>query len=181
MQRYRVGGEAQIVVTPEIRVHLPHSSLAAALLLAELLQHSGKADDAAKLLETLGSLAPYPSVALSLADLYTDLGRWDDVVRVTDGSTTNSDDLTCQMLRYRAHALRSKGLDDGAMAMLKEALRSKRRDPVLLRQARYERGLTYEAMGKAAYSRRDFEQVYAEDPSFADVASRVEASRRTAR
>jgi hypothetical protein len=43
MRRYRVGGEAQIMVTPEIRVHLPHSSLAAALLLAELLQHSSKA------------------------------------------------------------------------------------------------------------------------------------------
>jgi lipoprotein NlpI len=103
------------------------------------------------------------------------------VVRVTDGSTTNADDLTCQMLTYRARALRAKGLNDGAMAMLKEALKSKRRDPVLLRRARYERGLTYEAMGKATYSRRDFEQVYAEDPSFADVAGRVDASRRPAR
>ena len=57
--------------------------------------------------------------------------------------------------------------------MLKEALRFRKRNPVLLRTARYLRGLSYELQGKQARARKEFERVYAEDASFLDVAQRL--------
>ena len=57
--------------------------------------------------------------------------------------------------------------------MLKEALRFRKRNPVLLRTARYLRGLGYELQGKQARARKEFERVYAEDASFLDVAQRL--------
>lgn len=85
----------------------------------------------------------------------------------------NTDDLSAEVLRYKARAMRETGMLDGALEVLKEALRSKKRHPEIRKAARYERALTYEAMGKKPEASRDLERLYAEDPSFADVAQRV--------
>lgn len=175
MRDYSVAGETVVRITPELTATLPHSNLAAALLLAELLQHTGRTQEAAELLESLGSTAPDAAFALSLADLYVDLERWEDVVRVTDGFTANTDDLTCLLLAYRARALRRQDMGEGALALLREALKPRKRDRQVLLVARYERALTYEDLGRGGRARKDLERIYAEDSAFADVADRLAA------
>lgn len=50
MRKCGIGGETNVRVTPEITVVLTHCNLAAALLLAKLLQHTGRTTEAAELL-----------------------------------------------------------------------------------------------------------------------------------
>ncbi len=173
MRRYGIGGVALIAVTPNVVAQVPHGNLAAALLLAELYQQAGRMDDASELLETLGAVAPHPLFALSLADLYNELGQRDPILRVSDDFVSNTDDATAQLLVYRARAFREKRMYVTALETLKEALKSKKRNADILKQARYERGLVYEAMGSEAKARAEFEKLYAADPHYADVAQRV--------
>ena len=44
---------------------------------------------------------------------------------------------------------------------------------MLIRTARYFRGLSFEGQGKHAQARKEFERVHAEDASFLDVAERL--------
>jgi lipopolysaccharide biosynthesis regulator YciM len=173
MRKYGIGGHVQVTITPSVLAELPNSSLTAALLLAELYQDRGDLQRAVELLESLGSVAPDAVFALSLGDLYFQLGKADDVLRVSEQFTQNLDDATCQLLVFKAGALQHKGLNDGALQVLKEALKSKRRDPGILNEARYLRGQVYEATGKAGRARQEWERIYAVDPSFADVAFRL--------
>ena len=173
MRKSGIGGLAVITVTPNVVAQVPHGNLAAALLLAELYQNAGRADDACELLETLGAVASHPLFALSLADLYNELGRRDAILRVSDDFVTNTDDATAQLLVYRARAFREKGMYVTALETLREALKSKKRNPEILKHARYERAVVYEAMGSNSKARAEFEKLYAADPHYGDVASRV--------
>jgi tetratricopeptide (TPR) repeat protein len=173
MTKYRVGGVIQVQVTPFLLAELPMSHVGAALLLAEVYQHTDQANRAIELLESLGSVAALPVFALSLAELYDAREQFDDVLRVTEESTENQDDATAQTLVFRANALAEKGLSDAALATLKEALRFRSRSPLVLRLARYVRASVYERMGRKAQARKDLERIYAEDPSFGDVGKRL--------
>ena len=176
MVKYGVTGMTQIQVTPNVVAELPISPVGGALMLAELYQVTDRPKDAIELLESLGSVAPDSIFALSLAELYTGESAWDDVVRVSEGFT-NTDDATCELLAMRANALYEVGLMEAAIAAAKEALRSKKRAPELLRAARYGRALAYEANGKKAMARKDLERIYAEDSRFIDVAERLGLAR----
>jgi tetratricopeptide (TPR) repeat protein len=173
MTKYRVGGHAEVGITANVTAQVPNSNLTAALMLAELYQHKGDAETAIDVLESLGSVAPDPIFALSLAELYAEKRDWDEVIRVAEGWTANSDDATCQLLVFKARALHEKGLNDAALEVLKEALKSKKRGPHILAEGHYLRGLAYEATGKAARARQEWGKVYAQDPSFADVTGRL--------
>lgn len=174
MTKYGVGGEMQINVTPAVSAMVPMSNLAVALILAELYQHTDQRQRAVELLETLGAQAPQePVFALSLADLYFEGEEWEDLVRVTEGVQTNEDDVTLNIIALRALALNELGMAEGALALTKEALRTKKRNPLLLRFARYLRGRAYETMGKAAMARKEYEKVYAEDSTYQDVSERL--------
>jgi tetratricopeptide (TPR) repeat protein len=172
MQKYRVGGEMRLSITPSVVAQLPLSHVGAGLLLAELYQQTGKSDRAIELLESLGSIAADPIFALSLAEVYAERSAWTDVIRVSKGFA-NSDDATCQLMALRANALYQLGLADAAVSASKEALRSKKRLPELLHHARYVRALAYEATGKKALARKDLERIYAEDSGFLDVEQRL--------
>jgi hypothetical protein len=63
------------------------------LTLAELHQQAGELGAAVAVVE---QLTPSTVVAVSLAELYSDQGRWDDVVRLTDSSTS----LAVQVRRH---------------------------------------------------------------------------------
>jgi tetratricopeptide (TPR) repeat protein len=174
MTKYNVGGSIQVNVTPVVMVTVPFSNLAVGLILAEAYQLTQQRQKAIDLLETLGSQAPAePVFALSLADLYSEGQEWDQVVRVTEGVETNEDDVTLNALLFRADALFELGMTEGTLALTKECLRSKKRNPELLRTARYLRGLTYEKAGKPAMAKKEFEKVYAEDATFGDIAVRL--------
>jgi tetratricopeptide (TPR) repeat protein len=176
MQKYRIGGVIQVNVTPLVSATLPIVGGAVALLLAEVYQHTGNAERAIRLLESLGSISPDPVFALSLADLYTQTSAWQDVVRVSDG-LGNVDDLTCNVLCFRSRAFRELGINDGALESARQALTSRSRNPELLRLARYERALAYQAAGRKAMARKDLERILAQDSTFLDVADRLRALR----
>jgi tetratricopeptide (TPR) repeat protein len=174
MTKYGIGGAMQVNVTAAVSVVLPMSNLATALILAECYQQTNQRQRAIELLESLGAEAPGEQVfALSLADLYFETDQWDDIVRVTEGVTSNEDDSSLNILAFRAYALNEKGMTEAALAVTKECLRSKKRRPSLLHFARYIRGRAYENVGKASMARKEFEKVYAEDTTFADIAQRL--------
>lgn len=172
MLKYGVTGEMAIQVTLSVEARLPISPVGTALMLAELYQRIGSTQQAIELLESLGSLAPDPVFALSLAELYSEQSNWKEVVRVSEGFT-NKDDATCELIAMRANALYELGLMEAAVAAAKEALRSSKRASHLLSAARYVRALAYEASGKKGMAKKDFERIYAEDSQFMDVAQRL--------
>jgi tetratricopeptide (TPR) repeat protein len=173
MSKYGVRGDLKIQITPMIEATMPMSSLSAAVMLAELYQHTDQPQRAIELLESLGSVTGHPVFALSLAELYAKVERPDDVLRVSEGFTSNENDLTAQLLVFRAGALSDEGLNDAALTSLKEAMRFRSRDAVILRQARYLRATIFEKAGRKAQSKKDLERIYAEDPHFLDVAERL--------
>jgi tetratricopeptide (TPR) repeat protein len=151
------------------------SNLAVALILAEVYQRTGHRVKAIDLLESLGAQAlPDEHIfALSLADLYSEGEQWEDVLRVSEGVQTNQDDITLNVLSLRAQAMNELGMTEAALALTKGALRTRKRNPDLLRFAHYIRGRTYEKAGKASMARKEYERVFAEDANFADVAERL--------
>ena len=74
---------------------------------------------------------------------------------------------------YRAAALHDRGLDEAALETLREALKSKKRDPEVIKLGRYLRASIYEEMGKKSRARQELERIYAMDPSYLDVGERL--------
>lgn len=173
MAKYHIGGYSEVSITPGVIAELPNSNLTAALVLAELYQERGEPQKAIDLLESLGSISPGPIFALSLAELYSGQDEPDEVLRVAEGFTRNADDATCRLLVFKAIAFHRKGQNDAAVEVLREALRFKKRNQDILREARYARALVYAATGKNARAKQEWERIYAEDPSFRDVSERL--------
>jgi predicted Zn-dependent protease len=168
MDKYVPGGGLSISVTDHVAVDVPFGSLAAALTLAEVYQRSGRLDEAIGLLQQLVDAEPHPFLVLSLCDLYAQAEAWDELVDVAAG-TTNEDDISLQVRLLQARAFVQQGMREAALTAYKDALRSSKRDPDLLRAARYERARLYIEDGKKAQARKELEKVYADDPGFRDV------------
>ena len=108
MTKYGVAGAMEVGVTAVVPVTLPMSNLAVALILAEAYQRTGERTKAIELLESLGATAPgEPVFALALSDLYAEGNEWDDVA---EGVSKNEDDVTLNVLAYRAAALSELGI-----------------------------------------------------------------------
>lgn len=168
MDKYVSGGGIGVPVTSSVSVDVPFGSLAAALTLAEVYQRQDRRDEAIGLLQQLIEVNPDPSLKLSLCDLYAEAEAWDEIVELAAG-TTNEDDASCQVRIYQARAFEAQGMNDAALEAYKDALRSKKREPELLREARYSKGKLLIAAGKKAMGRKELEKVYADDPNFRDV------------
>ena len=156
-------------ITPAVSATVPVDPSAHALLLSEQLQALGDIDAA---IEALDIAAPSSARTLALAELYAKGERWADVVSVTD-ELRNTDDISCESLVLRARALCALGSEGSALAALKEALRSTKRNVQVVLAARYERGLVYEACGEDDRARKEFESVHALDADYRDVAARI--------
>ena len=175
MTKYAPGGHVAVPVTESVAVEVPFGTLAAALILAEVYQGQGRVDEAIGVLQQLVEEAgSHPFLVLSLCDLYAEAEAWDEIVDVAAG-VTNEDDVSLQVRLIQARAFREQGMNEAALEAYKDALRSKKRDAELLKEARYERGQLYIAMGKKAQGRKDLEKVYAEDARFRDVAELLTA------
>lgn len=175
MEKYQIHELLKIPfsVTPFVTVEAPVDSVTACLLLAEIQQQEGRNEAAIGYLENLVGLVPNSApLALSLAELYWQSEMWDELATLPV-ELKNTDDLSADVLRYKAAGLRQKGLNDAALEVLKETLKSRKRHPEILKAARYERALVYQALNKKAQSRKDFEKIFAEDPTYRDVASRI--------
>ncbi len=162
LHKYAPASHCTIDLAPGISVTLPLSRTSLGLVLAELRQEDGDLAEAAAVVETL---EPSAVAAVSLAELYGLLERWQGVVDLTD-NITERDDLSIFLLIQRGAALRELHHYDAAREALKAAL-ARRSEPVELRHhALLERGLTYAAEGKRAVAKKDFEKILAEDGKF---------------
>jgi tetratricopeptide (TPR) repeat protein len=175
MAKYVPGGGASIPVTENVAVAVPFGSLAAALILAEVYQRNGRTEEAIGLMQQLVEVADDPFLVLSLCDLYAEVEAWDELVDMAAG-TANEDDVSLQVRLYQARAFEAQGMRDAALEAYKDALKSKKRDEDLLKEARYARGRLYIEMGKKAQARKELERLYAEDPKFRDVADLIAAT-----
>ena len=170
--KYLSGGGIAVSVTERVKVAVEWSSLAAALTLVECYQAQGRTQEAIGILQQLAEAEPSPVLILSLCDLYAEAEAWDEIVEAAAG-VANEDDVTLGIRLLQARAFQEQGLDEAALSAYKDALRSKKRDPDLLKEARYERGKLLLDRGKRAQAMKDLQTVYADDPSYRDVAALV--------
>jgi tetratricopeptide (TPR) repeat protein len=162
-----------LTVVAGVTTTLPLDRDCVGLVLAELEQHRG---DLARATSVIEQLQPTTVTALSLAELYALQQQWDDVIDVTN-AVTNADDATSMLCTFRGVALRERRLFDAARLAFKEALKSKRRNPVVRHHALLERARCYEAEGKRAMARKDLERIMAEDASYPGLQRALDALR----
>jgi tetratricopeptide (TPR) repeat protein len=163
--------EIQIHVATGVTVNLPVNRDAVGLALAEAYQHTGAVE---KAIDVVEQLHPTTHAAVSLADLYTEAKRYNDVVELTDGST-NQDDASMLLVIFRGVALREQGLYEAAQVAFKEALRYRSRPAELRHLALLERSHNFAAQGKKAQARKDLEHIIAEDSAYPGVREQLAA------
>lgn len=174
MEKYLDGGGTVLAITEHVAVQVPFGSACAALVLAEVYQRNGRLEEAIGVVQQLVDVHPHPYLVLSLCDLLAAAGAYDELVLVAAG-VSNQDDVSCQIRILQADALAKQGMRDAALEAYKDALRSKKREPGLLKDARYARALLHLDSGKKALARKELEKLYAEDPRYRDVADRIRA------
>jgi tetratricopeptide (TPR) repeat protein len=162
----------ELQVTTLVSAFVPWSSLLGALALAEAYQSVGRIDEAIGLLQKLATAQPDPKLTLSLCELLAAQGAWREVNEVA-APVANSDDVSLQTKLFQAQALEAQRLEEAAISVYTECLRSKKRGDPLLRAARYGRGRLLLSLGRRKLAARDLGLVYAEDPTYGDVASLV--------
>lgn len=165
VRKYIGASEFTINVAEGVAATLPISRDAVGLALAELEQVSGNIDAAIAVVEQLD---PSSVAAVSLSELYIQVGRYVDVIDVTNG-ITNDDDPTALLNAYRGIAFREQGHHTAAREAFKEALKSKSRDAGIRHFAMVERAKTYLAEGKRAMARKDLERVLMENANYRGV------------
>lgn len=170
-QKYVPNAALSVEVADGVGGQLPLDRDAIGLTLAELHQEAGDLDAAVAVVE---QLTPSTIAAVSLAELYSALGRWDDVVELTEG-LTSEDEPSTFLLTQRGAALRELGLYDAAREALKESLRVRSRPPELRHAALVERASTYLAQGKPRMARKDVEKVYGENSKYPGLRDLLES------
>jgi len=109
-------------------------------------------------------VAPFPLIIL--CELYQRLGDWDEIIHLVGHfNITNVDDATLVLRSYQAMAMANSHLEEAALEVLKDCLRSKKRNPGLLQTALYTRAQIYKNAGKRALAKRDLSRIYAQNPN----------------
>jgi tetratricopeptide (TPR) repeat protein len=177
--RYGISALLSLPITDELAAHVRPNLRGVLLGLVEVYQRQERWEEAIACLERLRRLEPGDVVVkLSLAELLLtarpgDKNTYRRVVRLAEG-VENETPVHTALLLYKARALHGLGLLDAARETLTNALRRKKgRSAELLRALRYERALVYTALGQRRRARSEIEKLYAEDPDYADVATRL--------
>lgn len=176
MLKYLSGASMFITlyVTPRVEAQIPFDNLGAALILAELYQEVGRRDEAIGILQQLAEQAPDDSVLkLSLCDLLYEEGSDDEVIELAAGVENDSEPaLAC--LHLKGKALARRGLHSAAIDTFSVGLRkTSGRNPDLLKEIRYDRATLYDEINQPKSARKDWERLYADDPSYRDVRGRL--------
>ncbi|HZQ64549.1 MAG TPA: DUF4236 domain-containing protein [Gaiellaceae bacterium] len=159
----------ELSIAEGVTAELPIDRDAIGLALAELKQDDGDVDGAIDVVE---QLEPTTYSAVSLGELYALAGRWDDVIKLTEG-VTNEDDAAALLLVFRGRAFREQGFHDAAHEALKEALRSRSRAAAIRHVALAERAQNYLAQNKKGMARKDLERILAEDSDYEGVRAQL--------
>lgn len=158
-----------VPVADGVFAELPISRDAVGLLLVELLQDAGRRDEAIAVAEALD---PSAVAAVSLAELYVEQQRYDDVIELTNG-IENTDDATALLATFRGVALNGLGHHTAAREALKSALRSTKRKPEILHLALLERARAYVGEGKNAMAKKDLERILAANSDFPGIREAI--------
>jgi tetratricopeptide (TPR) repeat protein len=172
--------DVTLPVTAEVNAQLQPNVYSTRLALIEIYQLQGRSDQAMAAIDDLLATQPHDPVALAsygeLALDTPDPSRWRRLLEWSAALENDSPVHTVVML-YRGLALLKLGMDHAAESVFTLALRrTKDRSEALLNEIRYQRALVYERTGKRAQAQREFERLYAADPTFEDVAHRIRAS-----
>jgi tetratricopeptide (TPR) repeat protein len=159
----------ELSIAQGVTAELPVNRDAIGLALAELKQDHGNLDGAIDVVE---QLEPTTYSAVSLAELYAQSGRWDEVIELTEGMK-NEDDASALLLVFRGQAFREQGFHDAAHEALKEALRSRSRGAPIRHLALAERAQNYLSQGKKGMARKDLERILAEDSGYEGVKEQL--------
>ncbi len=169
--------KVQVSVTPQVDAMMVPTPTSTRLFLAELQQSVGNSKAALATLAQALSDSPDghaidPVMLAAFGELAVEVGdrsAWHRF-NLLAADLGNDTPVHTAVMFYRAKALFEQELYEAALSVLTPALRRKKdRDPELLRDLRFLRGRTYEALNKRAQARRDFERVYAEDPRYEGV------------
>jgi hypothetical protein len=161
----------ELSIAEGVSAEVPINRDAVGLALAELKQDAGNLDGAIGVVE---QLEPTTYAAVSLAELYAETGRWDDVIQLTEG-VKNEDDAAALLCVFRGQAFREQGFHEAAHEALKEVLRSRSRAPEIRHLALAERAQNYLAQGKKAQARKDLERILADDSAYEGVREQLAA------
>jgi tetratricopeptide (TPR) repeat protein len=176
--KYEIAAQASLPITKDIFAHVFPRERGTRLALVEIAQLADRSRDAMAHLERLMELDPTdPVVLVSFAELALDTpddrALMDRVVHATV-QVENETPVDTAILLYRGKALATLDLPDAAIDVLTLAnRRQKDRPEALMRQIRYDRAMLYSQVGRKAQARREFERLYAADPSYEDVAERL--------
>lgn len=177
--KYGLAATMSLPITDEVSAQVGPDLRGVLLGLVEVYQSQERPQEAIACLEHLKQLEPDDVVVrLSLAELLLAV-RPDErsahrkVVELAEGAA-NETAVHTALLLYKGRALRKLGLFEAARDTLTAALRRRKGRPEeLLRALRYERALVYEKLGQGRRARGEFEKLYAEDPDYEDVATRL--------
>jgi hypothetical protein len=159
----------ELSIAQGVTAELPVNRDAVGLALAELKQDHGDLDGAIDVVE---QLEPTTYSAVSLAELYAQTDRWDDVIELTEGMK-NEDDASALLCVFRGQAFRQQAFHEAAHEALKEALRSRSRAAPIRHLALAERAQNYLAQGKKGMARKDLERILAEDSGYEGVREQL--------
>lgn len=179
INKYIKGFHLSLQVTDYIDAPIDVDGRGLSLSLAEAFQKQGKYSAAIQEVTALWNSNPADPIALlSLCELVTKSpasakSDLEDIVQATS-SVENDDPIHTNILYLRAAALYRMQLADAAVQQLTPILRKKADRPdALLHQIRYLRGRLFEQLNQPGKAKKDFELVYADNPNFRDVRSRI--------
>jgi tetratricopeptide (TPR) repeat protein len=159
-----------VVEVNKISIPIPVGSTAAAMLLAECYYETDKTPRAIGLAQKLYEDSETDGMLLFLCGMYVQAHEWDEIVHATAG-VSNGDDTTLTLRLWQALAMEEQDMPDAALEAYRDALKSKKRDEELLKEARYRRAKLYLKLGKTGMAKRDLGRLYGDDPDYEDVAT----------
>lgn len=168
MDRYVPAGNISIALSDDVVVETPLGTSAAILSLSECYAFMGQPKLAADLLEDFLDSCDDNAVRLSLCRRLSEAGDSDRLI-AAGGSVSNEDDISLSIKLLVAEAMTEKGMLDPAVIVYRDCLRSKKRDPDLLTQARLGRANTYLALGKNSQAKKDAAELMAVVPQNREV------------
>lgn len=179
IHKYIKGFQLSLQITDYIDSPIEVDRRGLTLAMAEACQKQGKYAEAIQEVTALWGNNPSDAVVcLSLCELVVTSpsasnAELEDIVQMTT-PIENDDPIHSNILYLRAAAMYRMQLVDAAIKQLSLLLRKKTDRPdSLLRQIRYLRARLFEQLNQKAKAKKDYEMVYAEDPSFRDVRSRI--------
>ena len=174
-KKYQLEMTLTLDISPFLAVELPPDAITAYLAHVEALQQLKKITDACNILLALYKQNPMNHlVIISLAELVLESSpnnaQWMNAIVNLTKNVDNESYIHAVMLMYKAEAFDNLKMFDAAITTLNLALRKKAGRPKdLLIELQYQRGVLYAKTGKKAQAIKDLNEVFAQDPNYADV------------